>query len=273
MRFLGVIYNDSALKTGAVNIGNIGKAFDYVSASVRKIFHALDRVAHFVDAHPWALTLLGAGIGAMSGAAIGGTATIFAGGVGALPGAAIGAVLGGAIGKAASPSGTIAPTPSTAQGISILSEVQRAALATGTTPENIMAQWRMETGGFSSRLYRDQNNLAGIKNPDGSFASYGSLSQFTDAYIGLLNRGYPGVRGSDNIHDFATALGHGKRGSYYGDESESSYEGKLSHYNAPITINVYAQTNASAPEIAQHVHAELKKLSQRQQVQAQRVFA
>ena len=42
LRFLGVIYNDPALKTGKVNIDNIGKALDHVSASVRKIFDALD---------------------------------------------------------------------------------------------------------------------------------------------------------------------------------------------------------------------------------------
>jgi len=45
----------------------------------------------------------------------------------------------------------------------------------------VYAQWGHETGGFSSQLMQEDNNLAGITTMSGDYASYESFDDFTDS--------------------------------------------------------------------------------------------
>jgi hypothetical protein len=88
LKIIGEFYNDPGLKTGTVNLDNMGKALDHISGSLKTIFDGLDAIAKAISANPWLSHILG-------GAAVGAAAGSFIPGIGTLGGAAIGGVLGG----------------------------------------------------------------------------------------------------------------------------------------------------------------------------------
>lgn len=66
------------------------------------------------------------------------------------------------------------------------SEARLAAVSTGVPMEAVLAQWGLETGWGTSRLYREAQNLAGITGSDG-YRQYASTQDFVQDYIRLLS--------------------------------------------------------------------------------------
>ena len=52
---------------------------------------------------------------------------------------------------------------------------QQIGAERGVDPEIIYGQWYHETGGFTSRLTKENNNLAGLKGTDGEYMSFSSI--------------------------------------------------------------------------------------------------
>ncbi len=106
LKFMGAFYDDQKLRTGAVNMENIGLALRHIADSTRAFFDELDRLVRLIDRHPDISRLLLGGVG---GAAVGG---MLAGPAGILPGAAFGlGIAGGSLageGEKWTPSGTAA---------------------------------------------------------------------------------------------------------------------------------------------------------------------
>jgi hypothetical protein len=284
LRFLGTLYGDSGLKTGEVNIRNIGTALDYVSGSVRKVFDELDKIGHFIDAHPWALTLTMAAAGAVAGAGAGGMATIFAGGVGAIPGAAIGALTMGMAGAAiANAHGVDAANSPTAS-----SKMSKDALA--GMAATVAAQY-----GSIPNFAQVFNNLIGAEsawNPNAkSSAGAMGLTQLmpktasslgvTDVLDPMQNlRGgasnlasmYYRYNGDWNKALAAYNWGPGNVDKFGMGNLPKETQDYIPKVLGGITVNVTVATNASPHEIASAVSSEMKKVYQRQQVQANPVY-
>lgn len=121
-------------------------------------------------------------------------------------------------------------TPLEIQAIAI-SEAKRAGEVLGIPWSFIYGQWAFESTSngyhFGSGLAQKNLNLAGIKRflSDGTWQwrSYNSIRSFADDYIDLIQRGYPGVPGSQTIDDFSQALGSGRWGSWYGHQNYGTY--------------------------------------------------
>lgn len=65
-------------------------------------------------------------------------------------------------------------------------EARLAAVSTGVPVEAILAQWGLETGWGTSRVYREAHNLAGITG-EGGYRQYPSTRDFVRDYIALLS--------------------------------------------------------------------------------------
>jgi hypothetical protein len=96
-------------------------------------------------------------------------------------------------------------------------------------PEWIYCQWEHETGGFSSRLMRENHNLGGVcqtqpndsPQPDGNqyymnFDTYEDYARYFGKYLRYY-RG-DGIYEATNLAEYCAAL---KRGGYFGDALEN----------------------------------------------------
>ncbi len=108
---------------------------------------------------------------------------------------------------------------------------------TGIPAEIIYSQWTLEAGqGGIANPASLNYNLGGltVAGQPGVWRKYSSLSQFAWDYVySFLLPGYPGAVGAKDINTFVAGLKQGKWGSYFGNESITSYAGKLtSVYNS-----------------------------------------
>lgn len=124
----------------------------------------------------------------------------------------------------------------------IASQARVAALKAGSRlgidPRLIFEQWQHETGNFSSRVAKDDNNLAGIRNGVG-YRHFDSIDAFANYYAGLLqNKRYTsqGILQAKTEEDFAGAL---KRGGYY-EDSYDNYVNGMKRF-ARIDAGTFAQ--------------------------------
>lgn len=106
-----------------------------------------------------------------------------------------------------------------------LDEARRASAATGVPVSTILAQWALETAFGTSRLWRQQNNPAGITRGGVSrgFAAYPSREAGVDAYIATLNHPrYAAVRQAGSGVEAARQLGLSPwDAAHYGGQGEN----------------------------------------------------
>ena len=253
LQFLGVFYQDEALKSGIVNLENIGKAAKHVSETLVKVQHVLAAVVHLIAeiASPVIKVL-----DAIDNSSIGKTM------VGA------GRWLDQRLGTDFKQSPAVSPTQGVTSNQAKLA-AQRAASQLGIPAEIIYGQWAHETGNFTNRGSAQLNNLAGIRIPGSTeYRSFSSIQEFTDYYTKLLSSNrYSGVRGSVTPEQFAWGL---KSGGYY-EDSYANYSAGIKRWQPSyqpssnaVTIGELNTTvqvinpNASADEIAQKTSTAIR---------------
>jgi len=126
----------------------------------------------------------------------------------------------------------------------VLMLIRKKTLETKYAPilDFILTQSRLETGDFTSRLFKEHNNLFGMKNatagrkftqlgysvPGSDFRKYDSLAQSVEDYIQLLNfNSFP--INIDSLGGFATKM---KLENYY-EETSQDYLNGLKKYYVP----------------------------------------
>jgi flagellum-specific peptidoglycan hydrolase FlgJ len=94
---------------------------------------------------------------------------------------------------------------------------KRASSALGVPASVILGQWALESAYGTSTVFKNNNNLAGIKHvassidsgvsPSG-YSKYRDLNQFTDDYIRVMNNGlYDDVKKAGSVEGAVFALG------------------------------------------------------------------
>lgn len=291
------IFEDLGLLfTNIVGLLSGNSAIEGTTFSIKKFATAVQTLVHwlaltfeFLSKITGLLTgvTVGGGVGGTIGSIVGGVAGIPGGpagiGAGILAGGATGTAVGAAVGGTGGGLFDLwrslahhAPTVpgfggSTASAGGSLAQ-QAAALAqqvsaqTGIPASLIWAQWAHETGGFTSRVATQLNNLGGINVPGGSgqdYRSFSSLGSFANYYAHLMESSrYSGVEMSRTAGQFASRL---KMGGYYAD-TLSNYTRGIQRYQSQypgtqigaININV-TQPNATPGQIKDAALAALRE--------------
>lgn len=130
-------------------------------------------------------------------------------------------------------------------------EAQRIGKDLNVDPSLIYGQWYHETGGFTSRLAREDYNFGGLtttkdmgpayKQPDGSlwYMSFNSIRDYADYYKRVWGND---IRGAGSAEEYAANL---KREGYYGDSYENYVAGMyggMQHIPATVQEGVDDQT-------------------------------
>lgn len=96
---------------------------------------------------------------------------------------------------------------------------QKIGAERGVAPELIYGQWYHETGGFTSRLTKENNNLAGLKGTNGEYMSFSSIDEFANYFNRIWG---PYIAGATSPEDYASKL---KREGYFEDGYENYVAG------------------------------------------------
>jgi D-alanyl-D-alanine carboxypeptidase/Mannosyl-glycoprotein endo-beta-N-acetylglucosaminidase len=107
----------------------------------------------------------------------------------------------------------------------MLPYAQRVSQATGVSPQVIMAQWGNESGWGTSPAAK-QNNFAGIKNPQGGYATFNNPNDFADSYIQTLQK--PQYAGAVNTGADANAFVKGLKSGGYFEGDPTTYANNVS---------------------------------------------
>lgn len=113
----------------------------------------------------------------------------------------------------------------------------QAGQALGVDPSVVLAQWALESGYGAHQP--GSYNVGGIGGP-GNWQSYSSPQDFANAYVSLIQTGYPCAlnTGSDAMR-FAQGLGSGAGGSYFGSADPVAYGNSLAQIAGAIpTVTV-----------------------------------
>lgn len=97
---------------------------------------------------------------------------------------------------------------------------QKIGAERGVDPEIIYGQWYHETGGFTSRLTKENNNLAGLKGTDGEYMSFSSIEEFANYFNRIWG---PYIAGATPPEEYASKL-----------KSEGYFEDGYDNYVAGI---------------------------------------
>lgn len=97
---------------------------------------------------------------------------------------------------------------------------QKIGAERGVDPEIIYGQWYHETGGFTSRLTKENNNLAGLKGTDGEYMSFSSIEEFANYFNRIWG---PYIAGATSPEEYASKL-----------KSEGYFEDGYDNYVAGI---------------------------------------
>lgn len=142
----------------------------------------------------------------------------------------------------------------------------------GVNPRLIFEQWAHETGGFTSRLAREQLNLGGMKTVTGAYREFSSVDEFAQAYERLISRGrFSGLRTAQTEQEWAQAL----KAGHYMEDTPQNYARGMEHARAlaeTINVNIYAQTSDPAEHARKFIEETNRLKSQRQQVQSGQVY-
>lgn len=144
---------------------------------------------------------------------------------------------------------------------------QYASMQTGWDAGLIYAQWSLETGNFTSSVFKNDNNLAGIKwasaknnpgatgpgsfaNDGGRYAHYPNLKAGVDGYISFIraNSRYANVKNGKTLTAQATLL---KEDGWATDPNYVSKVVKIAGENTDIPVsqldNLVAATQINIP--------------------------
>lgn len=94
----------------------------------------------------------------------------------------------------------------------------------------MLSQILFETGLFTDQAnypLMNKNNYAGLTNVGDGYASYNSISDFVDAYIGFLTKNNDPL-GANSLADFNNRLANNH---YYTENTSVYYNGLLGYYN------------------------------------------
>lgn len=259
---MGELFDDAQLKTGKVNIDNIGKSMKYVADETRM---AADAIREIIDdlttlnsiKVPWWLTPSGP--------------YEHFWGKGTSQGAFFGTPVGPNVGH---PANMQAPSGSDA----VRAAIVAAARNMGVDPALALALADRESG-------------MNPKEPRGALGEYGMMQVMPQTFQ-QFGKGDP-ANFNDNLNASMNYLRH-LQDTYGGNEYRMAQaynggdravrRGTSEAYASDVmrremsfspTINIYASTNASPEEIARHakeaVHSEYKKMAQREIVQTRAV--
>lgn len=274
VKFLGSLYDDPRLKDQSVSLWERSAiALNHVADSIQHIFDKLAAGAAFVDRHPWAAQIVG---GAIGGAAIGS----FIPGVGTAVGAALGAAAGAAN-----------QAINSVQGSGAYRDWQASAMSSQQWHKYAIQsaqKYGLDPGLFMAMIDRESGWNPYAKNPTSTATGFG---QFLEQNWGMYGQNAldPFQNMDMSAHylsDLTRQYGSASEAlRYYGPSAgeQPAYQNYImrrrEQYNEAIgagaygnvTVNIYPQTN-DPKEHARLFVDEMKKQSQRQQVQANPVF-
>lgn len=119
---------------------------------------------------------------------------------------------------------------------------------TGIPANLIYGQWGHETGGWTSRVAKELNNLAGIKEPaTGEYKKYDSIAEFARDFSRIIGMPrYDEARKATTPETYAQGL---KKGGYYEDTVENYIAGikRFEGQYAPTQVTTTAPVTVSAP--------------------------
>ena len=106
------------------------------------------------------------------------------------------------------------------------------------SPEMVYRQWWQETG-FKSRLFREVNNIGGLKTngkvtnspaPDGGYyREFGNLEEAVDAYVDEFIKHRPEISGKNDIDSYAQTM---YDTGYYHEYGNKTKEQAISEYKS-----------------------------------------
>lgn len=262
-------------------IDSQSNALEKFAVTIDQISNAVARLAALADRHKTVTgILLGALFGGSAGAALG----LMGGGpegmlAGLLGGAGIGAAAGGTLGYLGSRNdgsvngGSLPPATDAADHARELAK--RVSSQTGIPADWIFAQWAHETDFFRSRAFREQNNLAGMREGM-QYRTFGSMDESAQYFAKLLSSPrYSSAHDANSMEAYALAL---KRGGYY-EDTYANYSRGMARWEPQYSrgdvnvggVQVYVtHPGASAEEIGHHV---VRAIDQRLGAGTQRLLA
>jgi hypothetical protein len=120
-----------------------------------------------------------------------------------------------------------------ADAVNRLQSIENQLQQRGLTAQQIkfaLSQILFESGLFTDVAnypLMNQNNYAGLTTTSGGYASYNSIADFTDAYLGFLTKGAAPIDAM-SLTDFNSRL---VANHYYTENPEIYYNGLLTWYN------------------------------------------
>jgi flagellum-specific peptidoglycan hydrolase FlgJ len=130
----------------------------------------------------------------------------------------------------------------------------KASSATGVPIPVILAQWGLESAYGTSEVYKNNNNLAGIKHVSSSidsgispsgYSKYNSLDQFVQDYVRVMSISYyDNVRQAGTVDGAVSALGASPWAETHYRDSSGQAGGNLM---SVIEANELEKYSAAAP--------------------------
>lgn len=78
-------------------------------------------------------------------------------------------------------------------------------------PDIVLAQAKLETGNYKSKVCNVYNNLFGLRKPDGSYYKFNSWQESVKAYKNWVQNKYTP---SSDYYDFLDSIGYAEDGNY-----------------------------------------------------------
>ena len=120
----------------------------------------------------------------------------------------------------------------------------QAGASLGVDPNIILGQWGLESG-YGTNTASQGYNVGSIMS-QGQPLSYASPSAFESAYVNTIQSDFPGAVGAgSNALAFANGLGNGAFGSYFGNQSPTSYALGISGAEANLSGSSAAGASTS----------------------------
>lgn len=244
-------------------------ALEKFAVTIDEISRAIANLFGLINRHKTAFGILfGAAEGAGVGALIGPEGSLAGAGIGAL----LGGIGGGLLGHAASDVNGPSSTASTDAADHARKLAVTVSSQTGIPADWIFAQWAHETDFFRSRAFREQNNLAGMREGL-TYRSFGNMDESAEYFAKLLmSPRYRSAREANSMEGYAYGL---KQGGYY-EDTYANYSRGMNRWEpryagGTTVIDVGGvhvnQPGASAEEVANHV---VRRIDERYGAQTQR---
>jgi hypothetical protein len=268
-QFIGVLYNDAALKSGKVNFENFGIAVKDVSGDLRYCFDELKKLTDLITEHP---ELFKIATGMVLGSPFGPAGTVIGGGIGSVW--SIWDNLKGNIGTVPLPKNPGAPAVGATSGGSGITADQAKAMAYDAATRH-----GVDPAIFMAMIEKESNWNPNAKSPKSTASGLGQLIAGTAKDMGVTNvfDPYQNLEGSASYlaqllnlthKNYANALAFYGEGPSYAADILDNRRGHYENYRpSSITINSttgdvhvhVTQPNASADEIAHKTAAVVRE--------------